>query len=408
MGAGPAGACAAAGLGPLRSTLVVDRRGDGGGRLVESLPAVAGRVLADLGLLDAFEAEGHDRWRVRRSVWERPAPVGVDALRDPDGAGWHFDRRRFGTWLRSVAGQRGASVLAPAAVVDVGGGPGAWRVGLTTPSGPRTLTAGVVIDAAGRGAPLATRVGARRERLDRLVCGWVEGHDTVASRRAETFLEAVADGWWYTAALADGRRLVAFHTDADLPAAALARDPARLVAAAHDPATVELARLLAATGFEPGDRAGLTAAHSSVLRPCAGPGWLAAGDAAVSFDPVSSQGLLNALVTGLSAAEAADRFLAGDPDPAADHARMVAAVAARYRRNLDDCYGAVARWPASPFWARRRPSPRGPAAPSAQAPMAGASAPMVVDGPWPVCTTVSRGSASSRERMEDTSVSRSE
>ncbi len=41
-----------------------------------------------------------------------------------------------------------------------------------------------------------------------------------------------------------------------------------------------------------------------MLRACAGLAWLAAGDAAISFDPVESRGLLTALVTGLAAAEA--------------------------------------------------------------------------------------------------------
>jgi flavin-dependent dehydrogenase len=44
----------------------------------------------------------------------------------------------------------------------------------------------------------------------------------------------------------------------------------------------------------------------SAREPCAGEGFLAAGDAALALDPLASQGLLNALFTGLAAAEAAD------------------------------------------------------------------------------------------------------
>ena len=35
-----------------------------------------------------------------------------------------------------------------------------------------------------------------------------------------TTVAAVADGWWYTALLSGNRRILAFQTDADLPAAA--------------------------------------------------------------------------------------------------------------------------------------------------------------------------------------------
>jgi hypothetical protein len=54
---------------------------------------------------------------------------------------------------------------------------------------------------------------------------------------------------------------------------------------------------------------GLTAAHSSALEPCAAERWIAVGDAGLSFDPLSAQGLLHAPFTGLAAAEAADAYL---------------------------------------------------------------------------------------------------
>ena len=53
------------------------------------------------------------------------------------------------------------------------------------------------------------------------------------------------------------------------------------------------------------DRAGTCAdASSALLSRAAGAGWIAIGDAAASFDPVTSQGLANALSTALVAAGA--------------------------------------------------------------------------------------------------------
>lgn len=356
LGAGVAGSCAALNLAPLHRTVVVDRAAHPRGRLVESLPPAAARVLTDMGLLQAFLAEDHDRWQVRRSIWGVPEVAEDDLLRDPDGLGWQLDRPHFGEWLRSMAVARGATVVAPAKVETVEGGPGVgWRVHLTTPAGPMDVLAAVLVDAAGRSAPLAARLGARRRRLDRLVCGWIEGIDrretTSAARRSETYLEAAPDGWWYSAAVRRGR-LLAFYTDGDLPSASLAADPGQLLGAARHH-TTGLEDLLAEVGFEQQSAHGFTAAHSAILNPCVGPGWLAAGDAAISFDPISSQGLLTALITGLAAAEAVHRELSGVVDSAADHARMVATLATRYRDNLRDCYAAVTTWPTSPFWARR-------------------------------------------------------
>jgi hypothetical protein len=97
----------------------------------------------------------------------------------------------------------------------------------------------------------------------------------------------------------------------------------------------------------------VTAAHDSTLIPPVGDGWLAAGDAAQSFDPLSSQGLFHALYTGLSSAEVAERFLSGDASGLGDYAARLAEIDAAYIRNLKDWYGQERRWPEHEFWRRR-------------------------------------------------------
>jgi|KBSSwiStaDraftv2_1062776.scaffolds.fasta_scaffold479824_2 hypothetical protein len=47
-------------------------------------------------------------------------------------------------------------------------------------------------------------------------------------------------------------------------------------------------------------------AHSSRLDRVSGDGWLAVDDAAMAFDPLSSQGLTHALASGIRAGEALD------------------------------------------------------------------------------------------------------
>ena len=58
------------------------------------------------------------------------------------------------------------------------------------------------------------------------------------------------------------------------------------------------------SGKRIGDARTRTDASSALLSHAAGDGWIAIGDAAASFDPVTSQGLVNALSTALVAAGA--------------------------------------------------------------------------------------------------------
>jgi flavin-dependent dehydrogenase len=178
---------------------------------------------------------------------------------------------------------RGAVLSMSTRLLAIERGDENWHVRIATPQGEQGVAAAFVIDAGGRAAPLARRIGARRRVSDRLVCGWAHGSAFLIGHGAGlTAVEAVEDGWWYTAPVPDGRRVLAFLTDADLPAARIAHDSARLIECVD--AAREIRAILAESEFVP-ISGGFTAAHSSALEPCGGADWLAAGDASMSFDP---------------------------------------------------------------------------------------------------------------------------
>jgi flavin-dependent dehydrogenase len=105
--------------------------------------------------------------------------------------------------------------------------------------------------------------------------------------------------------------------------------------------------------FHGTERPRVTSALSSALAPPTGEGWLAAGDAALSFDPLSSQGLFHALYSGLASAEAAHRVLSGDISGFNDYANKLSEIDRVYRNSVSACYALEARWPHEEFWHRR-------------------------------------------------------
>lgn len=346
VGAGPAGCAAALNLAPTRRVMLIDRRAEISTRVGESLPSAAGRLLADMGLLAEFHDQGHVPCHGQRSLWGGPAAVERDGLRDPYGPGWHLDRARFEGWLRDVARRRGALLTIPA---DLGGlsreGDG-WRVALAGEARGE-VQARLLIDAGGRLCPVARRQGLAPRADDRLACAWAHIPDN-GREAGLTLIAADPDGWWYSAPLPAGRRIIAFHSDADLPAARKVHERAGLLARAAGVET--LAPLLPVD--DPGGLGGFTGANSAFLPVPGGPGWLACGDAAAAFDPLSSQGLFNALYTGLAAAETADRILSGQ-DAIPDYLQRLGLIRQTYRAHLSAWYGLERRWPDRPFWARR-------------------------------------------------------
>jgi flavin-dependent dehydrogenase len=171
-------------------------------------------------------------------------------------------------------------------------------------------------------------------------------------RDCTTLLEAVHDGWWYTTPVPGHRRVVAFLTDSDLmppPAARTGRKwHERLAQAPH------IRDRVASSGCRLHSRPPILDAAVAHLDHPAGCGWVAAGDAAVSFDPLSSQGMLTSFAMGQGAGHAVAAMLThGEQQPlirwGAEYARLLEA----HLRLQAAYYALECRWPTAPFWARR-------------------------------------------------------
>lgn len=349
VGAGPAGAAAALALAPSLDVVLLDRKGTPEDRIGETLPGAARRLLEALGAWQRFAIAGHSPCHARRSVWGGPEPVELDGLSDPAGPGWRLDRRRFEADLRAQARSRGARLKIPGQVDTVVREGGGWRLAL---AGGERLGARALIDAGGRASRLLRAEVGRRSAEDRLICAWT--HLPLEREPAEiTYTESAPDGWWYSAPLPGRRRLLAFHTDSDLVSAESLTARALVERALH---SATLRAELADSGPPPPGPARICAAHGTKLATPAGEGWLAVGDSALSFDPLSSQGLFNALYTGLIGGRAAAARLAGDESAAPAYALRLNAIWTAYEHHRRLYYGEERRWSDAPFWSRRTTS----------------------------------------------------
>jgi flavin-dependent dehydrogenase len=291
VGSGPAGCAAAIAL--RRAGADVTLLGDGRDGVGEQLHPAARPLLARLGLgclTGQLECVGV------RAAWRSAVVHEQPFLSHPLGSGWLLDRASFGAMLRAAAAEAGASVRSPARLLGLARGPSAsssgrsaWRLALSDGA----LDCDWIVDATGRRADVARLLGVARRRHDRQVAlvGWLaaERPDDVD---ATLTVETTAHGWWYGCRLPGGRRVAGFV------------GPARRLDAHAWEAELRATRLLAPLldGYRVVHAPVARAADSSILERCHGPGWLAIGDAAVSWDPLASRGLVAALASGLEAA----------------------------------------------------------------------------------------------------------
>jgi flavin-dependent dehydrogenase len=353
VGGGPAGAAAAAGA--RAEGLDVELMHAGPGKRPtpgESLPPGTQAVLDDIFGHATLDPERHRPSFGNRSAWGQAALEATDFMNNPFGHGWHVDRRALDRSLLERVRLRGVRVSSGARVADQTWAGDVWRVRLADPSRD-TMLARAIVDATGRAARIARSQGARRRRLDHLVAAyWMLPVGGEPDRDSTTLVEAVADGWWYTTPVPGNRRVVAFLTDSDLLPGRRARTARhwqeRVVRAPH------IRDTLISRGCELYGNPVLVDAGVAHLEQPAGRAWLAAGDAAVSVDPLSSQGILTALVMGHAGGGAvAAMLIDGDQQALIEWGREYARLLENHLRLRAASYAMERRWPSSPFWARR-------------------------------------------------------
>jgi flavin-dependent dehydrogenase len=290
----------------------------------ETLPGAGLRLLRTLGLPVPLPSGPHRRLTGIASAWDGEI-VERDYLRSPDGPAWLIDRPAFDRGLADGAAAAGVRLVDDRVSAERRGA--GWRL----QGKGKAIEAGFLIDATGRSASLARRLGARTRIDHELVALWSTAEGDAPARLDRPLIERTADGWWYAVRLSERRTFASFHTTA--ARGARARGSGAWTERLR--ATRFLAPILAVAGpFAP---ARGSAAGGSRLEPCRGEGWAACGDAAMAFDPLSSQGLLGAMAGGHMLAEA---LLAEERGPAlADYSGRLDEIWRLYRARRCAFYG---------------------------------------------------------------------
>jgi flavin-dependent dehydrogenase len=352
IGGGPAGiATALALLEDGYRVTVVERSRYDAIRVGEHLSPNAVPYLARLNVLELVKQGGHHPCVGIQSAWGAFDLVDQDYIFNPYGNGFNLSRPTFDQALADEAVRRGAAVLTgtrlePPVRMDHG-----WS--LTVCHGPkrRPLQADFLVDATGRSAWLARALQSERMAHDKLVgmVGYMVPKTAVGAQVHRLLVEACEDGWWYSTPLADGRIVAAYMTDADIAAKSPGRPLTfwrqRLDASHHTKART--------AAFEITGEVRIRPAWSQTLSTVAGTNWLTVGDAALSFDPLSSAGIAKGLKWGIGAAAVIRRQLDGERGVCTIYQREVYTAFNDYLRTQATYYRMEARWPQSTFWRRR-------------------------------------------------------
>jgi flavin-dependent dehydrogenase len=312
----------------------------------EALPGAALRILRSLDLPVPTSEGPHRQIGGNLSSWNSEELIPTDFIHDPDGPGWRLDRLGFDATLRESALRSGV-LFKNARVVDVTRRGELWQVKLHDDG---TSAARWLIDATGRRAAIARRLGAIRNRDTALIALYALGKPEAGRRYPNrTVVEAVTAGWWYAAFLPSGVPIAGLHVRP--------QDAARLSAipGAWHQALLEthhispmFSKVVFDRPLHPLDASGAR------LNRFIGDQWIACGDAALSFDPLSSQGIFSALHSGMTAGLAVAAALNHDHALIDSYVARLENVRRIYLAKLQEIYREESRWRTESFWSTFR------------------------------------------------------
>lgn len=348
LGGGPAG-CVTAMLLARRgiSVAILDKSPSVGCSMGETLPPQATQLLAHLGLFEEFQAQQPRPSPGIVSIWGSSQPLATDFLFSPHGCGWHIDRPKFNAMLLEAATRAGATIYGETRAGECVQGDDGWCIFASSRHFAGSLNCRLLVDATGR-SPAGAFGFPRRKVLDRMIA--VAGTSPPARGACPsdyTLVEAADQGWFYSALLPCGEYVLAYMTDADVYAAGRSRSNSyfaeQLAKAPHTLERIEQAPPTI-TVFS-----AVTSVREKVIRR----NWLAVGDAARSYDPLSGLGLWSALSMASESIPVITDLLEGGGGHALNYEDANREALAQYKTAHRTYYGLERRWPKSEFWRRR-------------------------------------------------------
>lgn len=326
--------------------------------LGETIPPAASAVMRDLQLPDLLEQGKHLPCPGSVSIWGGNKPQANDFLLDLSGSGYHLDRNDFDSSLVREAQRRGVRVYdnysLRSLVQNSEATDNNYHLNFATSHGEQPITADFVVDASGQGGALVRRLEVARNQVDEVISLYARiplSREVSSQLPEHTLLEATSEGWWYLSRVPGGDCVLSLTTDIQQLNCQNLDEPNQWCRA-YSKATwlnqfISLRHLqLPSLQQAP--------ARSAILSCCVGEDWLAVGDAACSFDSISSAGITKALMQGLWAGQALATYVAdADQAPLRAYQDKLFAQFNQYLGVRSYLYRRESRFPDAGFWQRR-------------------------------------------------------
>lgn len=310
--------------------------------LAETLPPSAMPLLNKLGLLPVFERTALQRTHGYHSVWGRAAVADNNFFfHRPYQYGLKLDKKALTSELADaqqehiIQFEKGFTIQQD-------------NDGITACLDEHTVIRGkIIIDATGRKRALLNKLDIDADDYDNLTSFSCHAPGMKHPRLVHgVFVESFREGWGIASRLSEKENVVTLFTHKNSSIQALLKQ--------YEYWHTLLAETLYLKDFiTPASNIRVKGgkANSSKAQRMAGANWMAIGDAAISFDPLSSHGITNAVYTAQRASVAIEQYLSHkDTGALTGYEAALNEIFAQYLNSRRHLYLSEQRWQDGDFW----------------------------------------------------------
>ncbi|KZN49902.1 hypothetical protein N476_18015 [Pseudoalteromonas luteoviolacea H33] len=358
MGAGVAGMTAALVLAKNGvKVAVVDKNSRQKQSFGECVHGTIQPILSELNLFEQFCRDGHFELQGYEVDWDREGRYERNLIASPYGTGWILNRERFDNSLFRAALAAGVDFFWNTRLIDIGRDNNKWQLQLKSTERvfPNTnqkqyLTASYIVDATGRARVLTRKLNIAEKKADALMacCTYLHHDGSGLMGKQTAVIKSSPNGWWYLAPFSQTMATLCFFTDNDL---AMPKSHSALLHQANE--LTYLNPYLAQCDLEKTTEFKAISSYSSCVASCVGEGWIAIGDAACSYDPLSSYGITSAMGSAYYGATAIVQAMTQEQDSLAQYQQLMHEQFLTYVIDKNKEYQRVTHYDTD-FWKRRQ------------------------------------------------------
>lgn len=322
----------------------------------ETIPPAATERLRVLGAEHLLQDGQHILCPGSVSCWGQNQAGHNDFLFTPVGRGYHLNRRRFNQQLFELAIDTGAQILADTKLSRIENKDNHLLLTLTSNGQESTYSSDFIVDATGINSVVARKLGVARNEYDSVVslCAFVDTQPN--DNAAHTLVATAKQGWWYAAKLTDNKAIISLCTDAKTIKQFKLSNKANWFCALQENTWFQRQ---CEQQFEqkltPPSTLISRVAPSAILSNVIGSFWLAVGDAASSYDSMTSAGITKALDNGINAGRAlARKLIENDETELLNYQQKIFDDFGQYLAMHQQLYQSEQRFQAEGFWQRRQ------------------------------------------------------